>query len=176
MVRGAKADRSASGRLALTALSTPLGWLVIFCDGEAIVQIGFCKKQPQLSQAGVFAASLLNEAKRQLTEYFAQKRRQFELPLCPEGTAFQKEVWQELLTIPYGETISYSALASRLGKPLAARAIGQACHDNPISIVIPCHRVVGKNGSLTGYAGGLKYKRFLLQLEAAIVRSSPGQD
>ena len=108
---------------------------------------------------------LLRKAYRQLCEYLTGKRRDFQLPLCPKGTPFQQQVWQSLREIPYGETVSYKTLAEKIGKPKACRAVGMANHRNPIAIVIPCHRVVGADGSLTGYAGGLALKRRLLELE-----------
>jgi methylated-DNA-[protein]-cysteine S-methyltransferase len=105
------------------------------------------------------------EARRQLAEYFAGKRASFDLPLAFEGTPFQKRVWSELRRIPYGETISYAELARRVDAPRGARAVGSANARNPISIVVPCHRVIGADGSLTGYAGGEERKRWLLDLE-----------
>ena len=108
---------------------------------------------------------MLQEAERQMKEYFSGKRKIFSLPLAPDGTQFQKAVWALLQQIPYGETISYGALAKRLDRPKAARAIGGACHRNPIVIVIPCHRVVGVNGHLTGFGGGIPLKEALLKLE-----------
>ena len=108
---------------------------------------------------------LLEEAERQLHEYFAGRLQHFDLPLHPQGTEFQKKVWKALMSIPYGETRSYGEIAKQIGKEKAVRAVGGANHVNPISIVIPCHRVIGKNGSLTGYGGGLKIKETLLTLE-----------
>lgn len=108
---------------------------------------------------------LLKLAARQLTEYFAGTRKIFELPLNPKGTEFQKKVWQALCTIPYGETRSYSEIAKQVGNPKACRAVGGANHRNPILILIPCHRVVGAGGDLTGFACGLETKRYLLKLE-----------
>lgn len=110
---------------------------------------------------------LLTEAQRQLGEYFSGKRRSFDLPLQPEGTAFQTDVWRALQDIPYGQTASYLDIAKAIGREKACRAVGQANHVNPISIIIPCHRVVGSNGSLTGYGGGLSIKEQLLTLEKA---------
>ncbi len=101
-----------------------------------------------------------------LTRYFSGELRQFKLPLAPDGTPFQRRVWDELTRIPYGETISYGELARRLGDPSAVRAVGRANGANPIAIVVPCHRVIGADGTLTGYAGGLERKRALLELEA----------
>ena len=108
---------------------------------------------------------LLREACRQLRFYLAGEIRTFNLPLCPKGTMFQRQVWQALQEIPYGETVSYKALAEKIGNPNACRAVGMANHRNPIAVVIPCHRVVGADGSLTGYAGGLERKQQLLELE-----------
>lgn len=110
-------------------------------------------------------ATAFADVARQLDEYFAGARRTFDLRLAPVGTSFQTEVWQALLDIRYGETISYGELARRIGKPAASRAVGLANGSNPISIVIPCHRVIGSNGSLTGYGGGLPIKQHLLGLE-----------
>ena len=107
------------------------------------------------------------EAGQQLEEYFAGKRRRFELALAPRGTDFQLQVWWALAEIPYGETVTYGELASRLGRPSASRAVGAANGSNPLPIVLPCHRVIGADGSLTGYGGGLEAKRFLLDLEGA---------
>ncbi len=102
---------------------------------------------------------------KQLSEFFAGKRRDFDLPLAPQGTDFQKRVWAELVRIPYGKTISYAELARRVGRDGAARAVGRANATNPIAIVVPCHRVIGANGSLTGYAYGTEMKRGLLDFE-----------
>lgn len=115
-------------------------------------------------------AEPLREARRQLEEYFAGERREFSLALAPAGTDFQKSVWQALRGIPYGATMSYGELAARIGNPRAVRAVGLANGRNPISIVVPCHRVIGADGSLTGYGGGLERKRFLLALEGGSPR------
>jgi methylated-DNA-[protein]-cysteine S-methyltransferase len=112
---------------------------------------------------------------RQLGEYFAGDRREFDLALAPEGTAFQLATWQGLRTIPYGTTISYAELARRVGKPEAVRAVGAANGANPLPIVVPCHRVIGKDGSLTGFGGGLPLKRALLELEGARCVAPSGQ-
>lgn len=108
---------------------------------------------------------LLAEARAQLLDYFRGNRREFDLPLAPEGTPFRRRVWDALLTIPYGQIISYGELARRVGNPKAVRAVGQANHHNPLPIFIPCHRVVGADGTLTGYGGGLELKQYLLRLE-----------
>ena len=108
---------------------------------------------------------VLAQAAAQLAEYFAGQRQSFTVPLAPRGTPFQQEVWRALCAIPYGQTRSYGQLAAALGRPSAARAVGGACRCNPIWLMIPCHRVVGASGSLTGYAGGLERKKALLALE-----------
>ncbi|AGC43468.1 methylated-DNA--protein-cysteine methyltransferase [Myxococcus stipitatus DSM 14675] len=113
---------------------------------------------------------VLRDTQQQLGEYFAGKRRGFELPLAPQGTQFQCQVWLELANIPFGGTISYAELALRVHKPTATRAVGAANGRNPIPIVLPCHRVIGADGSLTGFGGGLPTKKFLLQLEGAMPR------
>lgn len=104
----------------------------------------------------------------ELREYFAGTRKEFTVPLRPEGTAFQKQVWQALLTIPYGQTRSYGQIAAQIGKPKASRAVGMGNHTNPIAILIPCHRVIGANGSMTGYGGGLDIKEYLLKREGVL--------
>lgn len=124
---------------------------------------GTCPKLPQ--NAEIKETVLLRKAHRQLQEYFAGLRRIFDLPLAPEGTTFQLAAWQALLTIPYGQTASYKEMAVKVGNPKACRAIGMANNKNPISIIIPCHRVIGTGGKLVGYAGGLDIKQKLLALE-----------
>ena len=149
-------------------LETPVGPLLIAGDGEAVRRIEFPGGgRARLSEKDwVEAASgPVGEAARQLLEYFAGARTEFDLPLAPEGTAFQRGVWRLLQDIPYGETISYGELARRAGNPKASRAVGAANGANPIPIVIPCHRVIGSNGKLTGFGGGLPMKEALLSLE-----------
>ena len=114
---------------------------------------------------------MLDLAARQLDEYFAATRRAFDLPLAPRGTDFQRTVWLALAGIAYGETVSYAQLAQRVGKPTAMRAVGAANGRNPLPIVLPCHRVIGADGSLTGFGGGLPTKQFLLELEGALARA-----
>ncbi len=153
---------------------TPLGMLRLEGDGRGLTAVEFCRAR----QRGA-ATPLLLEAVRQLAEYFSGERRAFHLPLAPEGTSFQQAVWKALLSIPYGETRTYGDVARAIGRPGAARAVGQACHRNPIGIVIPCHRVVGARGALGGYAGGVRLKRKLLALEARrrqAARRSPRRD
>ncbi|HTZ10513.1 MAG TPA: methylated-DNA--[protein]-cysteine S-methyltransferase [Acidimicrobiales bacterium] len=117
-------------------------------------------------------AAVLDRAAHQLEEYFAGRRRRFTVPLAPAGTPFQRRVWDALGTLPYGTTVSYGRLARLVDRPGAARAVGHANARNPLAVVVPCHRVVGSSGALTGYGGGLDAKRFLLELEAG--RAAPG--
>jgi methylated-DNA-[protein]-cysteine S-methyltransferase len=112
------------------------------------------------------------EVARQLDDFFAGKRRTFDFPLAPKGTPFQKQVWAELVKIPFGETISYGELAKRIGNPNASRAVGRANATNPIALIVPCHRVIGTNGKLTGYAGGLDLKDKLLTWERSLTHPS----
>lgn len=111
---------------------------------------------------------ILKQAVKELNEYFAGKRTKFDVPLNPSGTEFQKAVWNELTRIPYGETISYQELAIRINKPKAVRAVGAANGKNPLWMIVPCHRVIGKNGTMTGYAGGISLKKKLLLLESGL--------
>lgn len=144
-------------------VQSPVGQLTLTQEAQALTGLRF-GTQPQQGAEG--PTPLLAETVRQLEEYFAGKRTEFSLPLAPKGTDFQLRVWQALLRIPYGETRSYGELAAMVGNPKACRAVGGANHRNPLPILIPCHRVVGAKGSLTGYAGGLAVKEFLLKLEA----------
>ena len=138
----------------------PVGRLRIECRDGALTRLERTEEPCRDTCDG-----LLLRAKAQLDEYFAGERKRFELPLCAEGTAFQKKVWAALATIPYGETRTYGALAALIDSPKAARAVGGANHANPLSIFIPCHRVIGADGSLTGYGNGLPMKEYLLRLE-----------
>ena len=142
------------GRLTLTA--GPAGLAGVYFEGHA-------HGGPPPGARG--EAPVLSEARRQLDGYFAGKRTVFDLRLAPSGAAFQQRVWALLLRIPFGETHTYGALAAQLGNPNAARAVGAAVGRNPISIIVPCHRVVGASGALTGFAGGLDRKRWLLAHE-----------
>jgi methylated-DNA-[protein]-cysteine S-methyltransferase len=147
-----------------TTVPSPVGDLVLTGDGRRITRIGFAGRTPidpaWREDPAPFAAAVA-----QLGEYFAGERRTFDLPLAPEGTAFQRRVWAGLTAIPYGETTSYAALAEAIGHPGSARAVGAANGANPLAIVVPCHRVIGADGTLAGYAGGLDAKRSLLTLE-----------
>lgn len=151
---------------------TAIGWLRLVAEGEAITQVQLHgQNAPQNGRTELLGHALLSEAKRQLEEYFAGVRTVFTLPLKPAGTEFQQRVWGQLQAIPYGETCTYGQIAERIGNPRASRAVGSANHNNPIAILIPCHRVVGANGSLIGYAGGLDKKAYLLQLEQRVSRN-----
>lgn len=143
---------------------SPVADLYLVEERGQIVEISFHSLDSQ-EEMQEKKTEILEEAVRQLEEYFAGRLQQFDLPFSPQGTEFQKRVWKALLTIPYGETRSYGDIAKQIGSEKAVRAVGGANHVNPISIVIPCHRVIGKNGSLTGYGGGLEIKEKLLSLE-----------
>jgi len=148
-------------------MDSPVGRLLIAGDQSGLRCILFAEGRSGVRPEPGWQENpaSLDEAVRQLRAYFAGALREFDLAVAPEGTPFQKRVWQELLRIPYGSTISYGELARRIGKPNASRAVGLANGANPISIVIPCHRVIGSNGKLTGYGGGLDKKEWLLALE-----------
>jgi methylated-DNA-[protein]-cysteine S-methyltransferase len=148
-------------------LDSPVGRLLLGGDGERLTRIDFQDGPHPLRPAAHWqpAAAPFAAAIEQLAQYFAGRRRSFELPLAPEGTPFQRRVWQALRAIPYGETVRYGELARRIGNPRAARAVGLANGANPLPIVVPCHRVIGANGALIGFGGGLPIKRALLALE-----------
>lgn len=146
-------------------LDTPCGPLCIEADAHAIIRISFSDRLP--ADAETLPSPLTEQAIRELQEYFAGTRRAFTFPTAVAGTPFQQAVWQELQEIPYGETRTYGQIADRIGRPKAVRAVGMANHRNPLCIVVPCHRVVGAGGALTGYAGGLDKKEYLLALEKA---------
>ena len=142
------------------AVQTPLGTMCLTEDYGCITEFLW-------GGSGTDATPLLLEAERQLAEYFAGKRKTFDLPLAPKGTAFQRSVWQALRDIPYGETRSYGEIARAVGNPKASRAVGMANHRNPVPVLIPCHRVIGADGTLTGYGGGTERKALLLALETS---------
>src|SRR5690606_2589885 len=156
-----------------TVIDSPIGPLTLVTDGEALTGLYMethrhARPASWGTRVGLAEApGVRRETARQLGEYFAGERTDFDLPLRPQGTPFQQAVWQALRSIGYGETISYAELARRVGSPSASRAVGLANGRNPISVVVPCHRVIGANGSLTGYGGGLERKRRLLELERA---------
>ena len=155
-----------------THFETPLGPLLLVADSCGLRQIHFpsngrpAEPNPEWHEN----VPVFHETIGQLRAYFAGELKQFDLPLAPEGTEFQQRVWRELCTIPYGETTSYGELARHIGNPKACRAVGLANGSNPIPIVIPCHRVIGANGKLTGYGGGLHIKEKLLALEQQQLR------
>jgi len=149
-------------------LNSPVGKLKIVATNNALVRLNFTGEEaPTKSSEG--QPEIIKEAILQLNEYFVGDRTVFELPLAPEGTDFQLEVWNLLKEIPYGATTTYSKLSHNLGNPKAVRAIGKANGQNPIPIIIPCHRVIGANDTLVGYAGGIEIKRRLLQHEGALL-------
>lgn len=148
-------------------MDTPIGPLLLVSDGHGLVYLGLPRRgvaQPAPEGAKP-SRTKLRAAARELGEYFAGTRQQFDIPLHPSGTPFQLEVWGALLTIPYGETVSYGEIARRIRRPRAMRAVGAANGANPLSIIVPCHRVIGSNGDLVGYGGGLPIKRWLLAHE-----------
>ncbi len=154
-------------------VGSPVGPLLIAAETDALVAIEFQRNRHPVVRDGDWREGdndVLREAERQLGEYFEGDRRSFALPLAPRGTPFQRSVWATLAEIPYGATWSYRDVAMHLGKPDAVRAVGAANGRNPIPIVLPCHRVIGADGSLTGFGGGLPTKAFLLRLEGAFPR------
>jgi methylated-DNA-[protein]-cysteine S-methyltransferase len=151
-----------------STLPTPIGELVLTADPDGALTRLYLPNRPPDRTGWQRDDALLEPARRQLAEYFAAERTEFDLPLRPAGAPFQLRVWEALLTIPYGETASYGEIAREIGHPTAFRAVGAANGQNPIAIIVPCHRVIGANGSLTGYGGGLPAKRALLDLEAGL--------
>ncbi|HDR05622.1 MAG TPA: methylated-DNA--[protein]-cysteine S-methyltransferase [Candidatus Marinimicrobia bacterium] len=149
---------------------SPLGWLVIALLPDKLLWLRFPRPEESLISIAPAKAylPLLSQTKKELTEYFSGERKRFSLPYELSGTPFQMAVWQNLMAIPYGETVSYGKIAAAAGYPGAFRAVGTAIGQNPLSILIPCHRVIRKNGELGGYAGGLDKKRFLLELEMTV--------
>jgi len=154
-------------------MPSPIGRLRLIADAHGLCEIAFedeaVSHDPPAHwrPAGAHPPAAITMARTQLAEYFAGTRHAFDLPLHPRGTPFQCEVWNELARIPYGITISYAELARRIGRPKAMRAVGAANGRNPLPIVVPCHRVIGRDGSLTGFSGGLHIKRYLLDQEHA---------
>lgn len=148
---------------------SPIGKLWVCEENGAITQLHIRSEEEAVTGEGATIYTevpiVLQEACRQLSEYFAGVRKQFSLPLCLKGTVFQQKVWQALQEIPYGETRSYQDIAVAIGNPKAVRAIGGANHNNPVMIIVPCHRVINKDGSLGGFGSGVDVKRHLLELE-----------
>lgn len=153
------------GAVNICDYNTPIGKIRLTDNGEAITSLSFVKVNDN-NAVVQNETPLLHRAFYQLDEYFRGVRRNFDLPLYPHGTEFQRKVWQSLLKIPYGKVCSYIDIANEIGNAKACRAVGGANNKNPIPIIIPCHRVIGKNGKLVGYAGGLEIKKFLLELES----------
>ena len=156
--------------LACKMIESPTGKLKLVASDQGLVAVLWEKDNPRRVRVSELVADehhpVLGEAERQLGEYFAGKRKSFSVPLDMRGTRFQKKVWEALLAIPFGETRSYGEIAKQLGNPRATRAVGAAIGRNPVSVVVPCHRVIGSSGKLTGFAGGLEAKAHLLSLEA----------
>lgn len=145
-------------------MSTPLGTLQVTANDNAVLEVAFVADedvQPANNNA------IVDEALKQLDEYFSKARKVFDLPLGAKSTEFRQQVWAQLCQVPFGQTASYSDIANAIGRDKAVRAVGAANGANPIAIVVPCHRVIGKNGTLTGYAGGLNRKQWLLDFEAS---------
>lgn len=153
---------------------TPIGHVLVAGDRQAVRFVHFDREGAPHPSRRESRSGPVPAAARQIEEYFARKRRAFQLPLAPEGTPFQQRVWRELQRVPYGKTTSYGEIARRLGDPGASRAVGAANGANPIPIIIPCHRAVGADGGLTGFAGGLEVKAKLLALEAGQIPLATG--
>lgn len=161
-----------------TSLKTPVGHLQLFADDHALYQISFptCMENIPVADPAPQGHPLSSTVATQLIEYFNGRRQTFDLPLSPQGTSFQQAVWELMEHIPYGETRTYGELAALLGNPNKARAVGGAANKNPLPLVIPCHRVMGASGKLTGFAGGLETKQFLFTLEQKRVQPSAAAD
>jgi methylated-DNA-[protein]-cysteine S-methyltransferase len=171
-----KGDAKAPGRQHFAVFEDRLGWALALAEGGSLVRLAHCddedaardlRRRDHPTALHAPDEPVLAAVRRQLGEYLAGRRRGFDLPLAPVGTAFQRRVWRALLEIPYGETRSYLDLAGSVGNPKAVRAVGQANGRNPIGVVVPCHRVIAADGTLGGYAGGLDRKRLLLSLEGS---------
>lgn len=167
-------ESSMAGAVWYIEVLSPIGMLVVTNEGDAVTGLYMESHRHGPINRGNWILDVLGErdalvkAREQLNEYFAGSRTAFDLPLAAQGTAVQKEVWHALTQIPFGETRSYGEIARQLGKPKASRAIGAANGRNPISIIVPCHRVIGADGSLTGFGGGLERKQWLLAHEARV--------
>jgi methylated-DNA-[protein]-cysteine S-methyltransferase len=154
--------------LVYTSVDSPIGELLLVGDGRALhgLYMRGAPKPVTIGRSWRRLPDAFQAVRVQLAEYFAGERRTFDAELVMRGTAFQRRVWRALLRVGYGETVSYGELARRIGRPSAARAVGMANGRNPVSIIVPCHRVIGADGTLTGYGGGIERKRLLLDLEA----------
>ena len=166
-----RASRTTSKAYVAKTIGSPVGALTLIASSDGLAAILWENERPGRVRLDVAAADaehpILRATERQLAEYFAGQRKAFDLTLDFAGTDFQKKVWRALLTIPFGETRTYAQIARQIGRPKAVRAVGAANGRNPISIVAPCHRVIGSSGALTGFAGGLAAKAYLLRLEGA---------
>jgi len=157
--------RTATTETSFAYYESPIGLIEIGGTPEGITSLFFVEeRRPEVATNDV-----CDEAVKQISEYFAGSRQEFDLSLTLEGTEFQQQVWQELRSIPFGQTVSYGDLARTIGKPRAVRAVGSANGDNPVSIIVPCHRVIGSDGGLTGYGGGLERKKWLLKHEGGLL-------
>ena len=154
---------------ATTYFHSPLGWIEIQASHNAVSSLIFCDEQKNEECTDTSGSEILTECVRQLDDYFRGRLSKFDLPVKQEGTAFQQNVWNALTSIPFGQTVSYGDVAKMLNHPRAVRAVGAANGSNKVWIVVPCHRVIGANGSLTGYAGGIERKKWLLAHEAKTV-------
>ena len=152
-------------------MNSPVGKIEIVEENEKIIELNIYNEERNEKKNNIIEEDtrLLLEVEKQLKEYFKGKRTKFEIPLNPKGTEFMKKVWKELLNIPYGETRTYKEIAEKIGNSKASRAVGMANNKNPIPIIIPCHRVIGSNNKLVGYALGLDMKQYLLDLERKVV-------
>jgi methylated-DNA-[protein]-cysteine S-methyltransferase len=153
-------------------IDSPVGKLYLAASEDGLTHLLFVKEADsklEPTEGSGEAARIVRKTERQLSEYFARERREFDIPLAPSGTEFQLATWRALRAIPFGETISYGELARRMKRPSAVRAVGAANGANPISIIVPCHRVIGADGSLTGFGGGLEIKRKLLAHEGLLL-------
>jgi methylated-DNA-[protein]-cysteine S-methyltransferase len=172
-----KRDRGADRRHVYKMVDSPVGRLTLVATDQGLAAILWEKDSPRRVRLAIEAEEeahpVLVEAERQLREYFAGRRKVFAVTLDVSGTAFQRKVWTALLTIPFGETRSYAEIARQIGHPRAVRAVGAANGRNPVSIIAPCHRVIGSTGKLTGFAGGLEVKAHLLALEGAAAGCVP---
>lgn len=167
-----KTHRTAAAAQAAKVVDSPVGPLYLAATDAGLTHLLFANevdRKPAAAAGSGEATRILRETERQLSDYFAGRRREFDLPLAPTGTEFQLATWRALQNVSFGETISYGELARRMGRPRAVRAVGTANGANPIAIIVPCHRVIGADGTLTGYGGGLDKKRRLLSLEGVLL-------
>jgi methylated-DNA-[protein]-cysteine S-methyltransferase len=163
--------------ITFTEINAPVGRLLLAGNDEGLWLIEFERPrhpEPRVTEWEPGDTALLRETRRQLVAYFAGRQRTFDLPIATRGTLFQRRVWHALREIPYGTTRSYADIARQLGTPNATRAVGAANGRNPVPIIVPCHRVLGSDGSLTGFGGGIETKRFLLRLEGAAITRHAG--